>query len=294
MDKRATFPNPWIAGAFIAPQLLLIFIFFYWPTGQALYWSITLEPPFGGGNQFVGLDNFRAVFADPHYWESVVRSLIFAASVTGLSVGFATVLALFADRGLKGHQIYKFLYFLPYAMPAAAVGLSFRFIFTPEAGIFGALNHLYPGLWDPSRIGWQALSEIIMGQGWKMAGYNFIFLLAALQSVPRAIVEAAALDGATILQRMRYIQIPLIMPTIFFLVVINVTDSFVDSFGMIDVTTKGGPSRATELMVYKIFLDGFEAKDYSLAAAQSIILMLMIMVLTIFQFRHMERKVHYG
>ncbi|MDE2385988.1 MAG: ABC transporter permease subunit [Alphaproteobacteria bacterium] len=294
MEKRVTFNNLWIAAAFIAPQLFLVFTFFYWPTGQALYWSLTLEPPFGGGNQFVGLQNFKAVFADPHYWDSVIRSVIFAITVTLLSVGFAAVLALFADRNLRGHQLYKFLYFLPYAVPAAAVGLAFRFTFTPEAGFLGALNHLHPGLWDPTRNGWQALLQIILGQSWKMAGYNFIFLLAALQSVPRPVIEAAAMDGAGVLRRMREIQLPLITPTFFFLFVINITDSFVDSFGMIDVTTKGGPSRATELMVYKIYLDGFESKDYSLAAAQSIILMLLIVVMTVLQFRFVERRVHYS
>ena len=294
MEKRSTFGKSWVAIAFILPQLLLVFTFFYWPTLQALYWSVTLEPPFGGGNQFVGLDNFKAVIANPHYWESVWRSILFAVSVTVFSVGLATVLALCADRGLWGHRIYKFLYFLPYAVPAAAVGLSFRFIFTPDAGLFGIFNQISPGLWDPSRNGWHALLEIMLGQGWKMAGYNFVFLLSALQSVPRGVVEAAALDGATVWRRMWHIQLPLIMPTIFFLAVINITDSFVDSFGIIDVTTHGGPSHATELMVYRIYLDGFESKDYSLAAAQSIILMLLIMVMTVVQFRFVERRVHYG
>ena len=294
MEKRVTFSNYWLAGLFIAPQLFLVFTFFYWPTGQALYWSLTLEPPFGSGNQFVGLQNFMAVFGDAHYWDSVIRSLVFALGTTAISVGFATVLALFADRGLFGHSIFKFAYFLPYAVPAAAVGLAFRFTFTPDAGIFGAVNHIIPGLWDPSRNGGQALFMIMLGQAWKMAGYNFVFLLAGLQSVPRSMIEAAAMDGAGVFRRMRDMQMPMITPTFFFLFVINITDSFVDSFGMIDVMTRGGPSRATELMVYKIYLDGFEAKDYSLAAAQSMLLMLLIMVMTIFQFRYVERRVHYN
>lgn len=294
MEKRVTFSNYWLAGLLVVPQLFLVFTFFYWPTGQAFYWALSLEPPFGGGNQFVGLDNFKAVFSDTHYWESVIRSLIFSVGTTLIAIAAATVLALFADRNLFGHQVFKFVYFLPYAVPAAAVGLAFRFTFTPESGLFGLINHVIPGLWDPSRYGWQALLEITLGQSWKMAGYNFVFLLAALQSVPRSMIEAAAMDGASILRRMRDMQVPLLTPTFFFLFIINFTESFVDSFSLIDVMTRGGPSRATELMVYKIYLDGFEAKDYSLAAAQSIVLMSMIILVTIFQFRYIERRVHYS
>lgn len=294
MEKRVTFKNLWVAAAFIAPQLFLIFTFFYWPTGEALYWSVTLEPPFGGSNQFVGLENFIAVFSDARYWDTILRSIFFAVAVTALSVGFGAVLAIFADRNLAGHRIYKFAFFLPYAVPAAAVGLAFRFTFTPDVGFFGMLNQISPDLWNPSKSGWQALLEIILGQSWKMAGYNFVFILAALQSVPRSLSEAAAMDGSGFFRRVRDIQLPLITPTFFFLFVINITDSFVDSFGLVDTVTRGGPSRATELMVYKIYLDGFESKDYSLAAAQSIVLMLLIIAMTVVQFRFVERRVHYS
>ncbi|MGY2049436.1 carbohydrate ABC transporter permease [Methylobacterium sp. JK268] len=294
MDKRVTFSNTWLAALLVAPQVFLVLTFFYWPTGQAFYWSVTLEPPFGGGNQFVGLQNFAAVFGDPRYWDSILRSVVFAVGATALSVGFAAVLALFADRGLPGHRLFKFAYFVPYAMPAAAVGLAFRFLFSRDAGLLGAVNALVPGLWDPATRGGQALAVIMFGQAWKMAGYNFVFLLAALQGVPRAMLEAAAMDGASVLRRMRDVQLPLLTPTLFFLGVINITDSFVDSFGMIDVVTRGGPSHATELMVYKIYLDGFEAKDYSLAAAQSVVLMLLIVLMTVVQFRFIERRVHYS
>ena len=293
MSKRTTFSNSWLAAAFIAPQLLLVFVFFYWPTGQALYWAVTLEPPFGGGNQFVGLENFRAVFSDPYYWDSILASVAFGISTTAIAIGVALVLALFADRGLTGHRIYRFTFFLPYAVPAAAVGLTFRFIFAPDSGFVAVVNHLIPGLWNPATKGTDALILVILAQAWKMVGYNFIFLLAALQSVPRAAIEAAAIDGAGVLRRMRDIQVPLLTPTLFFLVMINVTDSFVDSFGIVDVTTHGGPARATMLMVYKIYLDGFEGKDYSLAAAESMILMVLIVAVTLVQFRFVERRVHY-
>ncbi len=294
MEKRATFSNLWLAGFLVAPQLFLVFIFFYWPSGEALYWAFTLEPPFGGTNEWVGFLNFNTVFADEKYWNSVIVSITFALSATALSMTGSIILALLVDRQLPGHQVYKFTYFLPYALAAPAVGLAFRFIFAPDAGFVSAINQIFPDLWNPALDGKDALAMIIMAQAWKMIGYNFVFFLAALQSIPRPLVEAGAMDGASVLRRMRDIQLPLITPTVFFLIVINITDSFVDSFGIVDITTSGGPARATELMVYKIYFDGFQGKDYSLAAAQSIVLMLLVIALTFIQFRFVERRVHYN
>ena len=294
MEKRATFSNIWLAAALIAPQMLLVFVFFYWPSGEALYWAVTLEPPFGGTNEWVGLLNFQTVFEDPKYWNSVRISLAFAFFATTLSLGVAAVLALFVDRRLPGHQVYKFTFFLPYALAAPAVGLAFRFIFSPDAGFVSAVNRVYPDLWNPALDGYDAFALVVMAQAWTMVGYNFIFFLAALQSIPRTVNEASAMDGAGVLRRMWDIQLPLIAPTLFFLIVINVTDSFVNSFGIVDITTAGGPARATDLMVYKIYTDGFQGKDYSLAAAQSIVLMVLIVALTFVQFRYVERRVHYS
>ncbi|MGI6852253.1 carbohydrate ABC transporter permease [Mesorhizobium sp. 1B3] len=294
MEKRVTFSNLWLAAAFIAPQIILIFVFFYWPTGEALYWAVTLEPPFGGANEWVGFQNFRNVFEDPKYWGSVRVSLAFAFFATALSLAIAAMLALFVDRRLPGHQLYKFTYFLPYALAAPAVGLAFRFIFSPEAGLVSAINRVFPDLWNPALDGNDAFILIVLAQAWMMVGYNFIFFLAALQSIPRTVTEAGAMDGAGVLRRMWDIQLPLITPTLFFLIVINITDSFVNSFGIVDITTAGGPARATDLMVYKIYADGFQGKDYSLAAAQSIVLMLLIIALTFVQFRYVERRVHYS
>jgi sn-glycerol 3-phosphate transport system permease protein len=294
LEKRATFSNLWLAAACIAPQIILIFVFFYWPTGEALYWAVTLEPPFGGANEWVGFQNFRNVFEDPKYWGSVRVSLAFAFFATVISLAIAALLALFVDRRLPGHQLYKFTYFLPYALAAPAVGLAFRFIFSPEAGFVSAINRVFPDLWNPALDGNDAFILIVLAQAWMMVGYNFIFFLAALQSIPRTVTEAGAMDGAGVLRRMWDIQLPLITPTLFFLIVINITDSFVNSFGIVDITTAGGPARATDLMVYKIYADGFQGKDYSLAAAQSIVLMLLIVVLTFVQFRYVERRVHYS
>lgn len=292
--RRAHFKTSWIVAALLAPQLLVIFVFFYWPSAQALYWAFTLEQPWGGGNTWVGFDNFRTVLSDPYYWSSVRVSVIFALATTALAMGMALTLALFVDRQLAGYRAFRVALIWPYAVAAPAVGLAFQFVFNPGAGIFSYLNTLSPGLWDPSRYPAQAVLSIIIAGAWKQVAYSFVFFLAALQSIPRSLTEAAAMDGARPLRRMIDLQLPLLTPTIFFLIVINITDSFTDSFGIVDTLTGGGPFRATDLMVYKIYADGFRGFDYSGAAAQSIILMLLVMALTFVQFRYVERRVHYS
>lgn len=294
VDRHAAFSNRWLAAALVIPQLLLVFVFFYWPTLEALYWAFTLEQPFGGSNQWVGFLNFSTVFNDPKYWNSVVISIIFAIASASISLLISLVLALLVDRRLPGHQLYSFGYFIPYAMAAPAAGLAFRFIFAPTAGFMSVINKWHPDLWNPATNGTHAMILIILCSAWQSIGYNFVFFLAGLQSIPRPLTEAGAMDGAGVLQRMRDIQIPLVAPTIFFLIVINLTDSFVGSFGIVDITTHGGPARATDLMVFKIYFDGFKAQDYSLAAAESIVLMLLVICLTFFQFRYVERRVHYN
>jgi sn-glycerol 3-phosphate transport system permease protein len=208
-------------------------------------------------------------------------------------MSFALVLALLGDRELRGFRIYRTVLVWPYAIAAPALGLAFRFILAPEAGFLAFLNRLWPGLWNPTLHGTDAMIAIVVAFAWKSVGYNFVFFLAALQSIPRALVEASAIDGAGIIRRMRSVQLPLITPTLFFLAVINLTDSFTDSFGIVDIMTEGGPARATELMVYKIYFDGFKGLDYSGAAAQSVILMILVIVLTVAQFRFVERRIHY-
>ena len=292
--KRAVFSNNWLGFAFAVPQLLLIFTFFYWPASQAVYWAFTLQGPFGGGNEWVGFDNFKAVLTDSVYWDSVVRSLVFAALSTGISMGIALVLALLVDRELAGNRVYRAVLVWPYAIAAPALGLAFRFMLAPQAGLLAFLNHIWPGIWQPSLNGNEAMGAIIFAFAWKYVGYNFIFMLAALQGIPRSLLEASAMDGARPLRRMVDIQIPLLTPTLFFLLVLNITDSFQDSFGIVSIMTEGGPARATNLMVYKIYFDGFKGLDYSGAAAQSIILMLLVVALTFIQFRYIERRVHYN
>lgn len=292
--RRAHFKTSWIVAALLAPQLLVIFVFFYWPSAQALYWAFTLEQPWGGGNTWVGFDNFMEVLSDPYYWASVRVSVTFAVATTVLAMGMALTLALFVDRQLVGYRAFRVGLIWPYAVAAPAVGLAFQFIFNPGAGIFSYINTISPGLWDPSTRPVEAIIAIIIAGAWKQVAYSFVFFLAALQSIPRSLTEAAAIDGARPLRRMIDLQLPLLTPTIFFLIVINVTDSFTDSFGIVDTLTGGGPFRATNLMVYKIYSDGFRGFDYSGAAAQSIILMLLVMALTFVQFRYVERRVHYS
>ena len=291
--SRAYFKNNWIAALVVFPQLLIVFVFFYWPASQAIYWSFTLEQPWGGGNTWVGLDNFRRVLSDPVYWSSMRISIIFALSTTALAMSMALILAMFVDRQLAGYKAYRVGLIWPYAIAAPAVGLAFRFVFNPNAGVFSYLNTLSPDIWEPTRNGWQALLMVIIAGAWKLVSYNFIFFLAALQSIPRSLTEAAAMDGAGVMRRMRDIQLPLLAPTFFFILVINITDSFTDSFGIVDTLTGGGPSRATDLLVYKIYSDGFRGFDYSGAATQSVILMLLVITLTFVQFRYVERKIHY-
>ncbi|WP_027143475.1 ABC transporter permease subunit [Mesorhizobium sp. WSM3626] len=293
MEKRVTFSSWTIGILFAVPQLLLIFTFFYWPAGQAVYWSLTLQQPWGGGNIWVGLDNFRSILANADYWNSITASLVFAGISTGLAMFVALVLAALTDRQLAGSRLYRVVLIWPYGIAAPALAMAFRFVLAPEAGFMAVINQVWPGFWDPGLDGADAMASIIIAFSWKYVGYNFIFFLAAFQAIPRSLIEAAAMDGSGVMRRFWDIQFPLITPTIFFLLVINITESFQDSFGIVDIMTSGGPANATNLMVYKIYSDGFKGLDYSGAAAQSIILMLLIVVLTIFQFRFIERRVHY-
>ncbi|ENN86937.1 ugpA, sn-Glycerol-3-phosphate transport system permease protein [Rhizobium freirei PRF 81] len=293
MEKRITF-NKWSVGIlFAVPQLLLIFTFFYWPAGQAVFWSLTLQQPWGGGNIWVGLDNFKSILANTDYWNSVTISISFAAISTGISMVAALALAALTDRQLRGSKIYRVVLIWPYGIAAPAAAMAFRFILAPEAGLVAVVNQWWPGIWDPGLDGNAAMACVIAAFSWKYIGYSFIFFLAAFQAIPRSLIEAAAMDGSSVLRRFWDVQFPLITPTIFFLLVINITESFQDSFGIVDIMTSGGPHNSTNLMVYKIYSDGFKGLDFSGAAAQSIILMLLIVVLTIFQFRFIERRVHY-
>ncbi|MBE9603917.1 ABC transporter permease subunit [Acetobacteraceae bacterium H6797] len=293
MERRATFRSPLLPWLLVLPQLLIIFVFFYWPTGEAFLWGFTLEQPWGGGRTWVGMQNFLELVTSPQYWNSVRVSIVYAVGTSVVAIGISLVLALFIDREIKGSKPWRIAMIWPYAVAAPAIGMIFRFVFDARAGIFSVLNQMMPGSWDPTLNPAHAMGMLILAGSWQLVSYNFVFFLAGLQSIPKSLTEAAAMDGAGPVRRMRDIQIPLLAPTFFFLLVINLTDSFTNSFGLVDIMTQGGPARGTEIMVYKIYADGFKGLDYSGAAAQSIILMILVVLLTIIQFRFVERKMHY-
>ncbi|MDQ0455752.1 carbohydrate ABC transporter permease [Rhizobium paknamense] len=295
MEKRTAYKSTWLPLLFASPQLLLIFLFFYWPVFAVINWAFTLEPPFGGAAEFVGLANFQEALADPLYWNSVVISLIFAIVGPFFAILIGLVLALAVDRQLPGSGFFRVLYILPYAIAGPAAGLAFRFILSPERGLAASLNAIWPDLWNPAKYGGHALALVIIIFIWKWAGYTFIFLLAGLQAVPRALTEAAAMDGSGPIRRAIDIQVPLLAPTLFFLLVTMMTEGFVgsDTFGIVHHTTGGGPNHGTEVMVFRIVDEAFKGLNYSGASAQSLILIALIMVFTFIQFRFIERQVHY-
>jgi sn-glycerol 3-phosphate transport system permease protein len=264
----------------------------YYKNG-GLPWLL-IEQPWGGGNTWVGFANFLGIFRDGQYWAMVGRSAFYAIATTAISMVIALTLAAFVDRSLKGTKLFQSVFVWPYAIAAPAAGVAFRFIFSPDAGLVGAINQIWPGLWNPAINGAHALAMVIVCHAWLGIGYNFIFFLAALQMIPRSLSEAGAMDGARPFRRMIDLQLPLITPTVFFLIIMNLISSFTDSFGLIDVMTEGGPIGATEVMVYNIYIDGFKGLDYSGAAAQSIVLMLLVIALTFVQFKWVEKRVHYN
>lgn len=295
MEKRAVFKSWWLPVLFALPQLILILLFFYWPVTAVVNWAFTLEPPFGGVAEFVGFANFREVLADPFYWNSVIVSLIFATVGPFFCILIGLTLALAVDRQLPGSGFFRFFYILPFAIAGPAAGMAFRFILSPERGLAASINALSPDLWNPAKYGSHALALVIIIFIWKWSGYTFIFLLAGLQSVPRALGEAAAMDGAGPFRRAIDVQVPLLAPTLFFLLVTMMTEGFVgaDTFGIVHSVTGGGPNRGTEVMVYRIVDEAFQGLNYSDASAQSIILIGLIMVFTFIQFRFIEKRVHY-
>lgn len=294
MQKRVLFENRWLPYVLLAPQLLIIFVFFYWPTAQALFWAFTLEPPFGGPAVWVGWRNFQEVLSSSDYWQTAGNTLIFAFGTTGVSLVLGLLIALFVDRRLRCSIIYKTAAIWPYAVAAPAAAVVWQFIFQPNIGLLGALNRVHPGFWDPMLNGWHAMIMIIIVSSWVSITFNFIFFLAGLQSIPNNLVEAAAMDGAGPLRRWRDLVLPLISPTFFLLLVLNVATSFTEGFGVINVMTQGGPGNSTQILVYKIYRDGFIGLDFSSSSAQSVILMSLIILITLLQFLVLERRVHYA
>jgi sn-glycerol 3-phosphate transport system permease protein len=291
--KRVTFPGFALPALLVAPQLAITFVFFVWPASQALYQSVLQEDPFGLKREFVGLANFRRLFADPAYLGAFGVTAIFSIAVAALALGVALLLAAMADRVMRGARGYMTLLIWPYAVAPAIAGVLWWFMFHPTVGIAAYLLGRIGISWNHLLDGRQALVLIIIAAAWKQVSYNFVFLLAGLQSIPRALIEAAAIDGAGPARRFRTIILPLLGPTTFFLLVANIVYAFFDTFGIVHATTGGGPGTATTILVYKVFRDGFEALDLGGSAAQSVVLLAIVMTLTLVQFRFIERNVHY-
>ena len=292
-EKRVVFRSKWLPYALVAPQLAITLIFFFWPAAQALWQSMLLEDAFGASSQFVGLDNFRDLFKDDAYVNSFKITMEFSAAVAVLGLSIALLLATMADRVVRGATFYKTLLIWPYAVAPAVVAVLFVFLFSPTLGIIAHVLERMGIEWDYLLNGDQAMLLVIMAAVWKQISYNFLFFLAGLQAIPRSLIEAAAIDGAGPMRRFWTIVFPLLSPTTFFLLVVNIVYAFFDTFAIVDAATQGGPARATEILVFKVFQDGFKALDLGGSAAQSVILMAIVIGLTVIQFRYIERKVQY-
>lgn len=294
LSPRVTFPNKVLPYALILPQLVIVGIFFYWPASQALYQSVLREDPFGLRSTFVGLANFRRVLADPNYINSLQVTAIFSLAVALLAMAVALLLAVMADKIVRGRGFYRTMLIWPYAVAPAIAGMVWLFMFNPTMGTFAYMMRSAGYAWDPLLRGDQAMVLVIVAAAWKQISYNFLFFVAGLQAIPKTLIEAAAIDGAGETKRFWTIIFPLLAPTTFFLLVINTTYAFFDTFGIIHAVTGGGPGKATETLVYKVYNDGFVNLILGDSAAQSVILMVIVIALTAVQFRYVERKVHYG
>jgi len=293
MEKRVLFKSAWLPWLLIAPQMVVILVFFFWPASQAILQSMQSEDAFGTSTTFVGLENFKTLFDDPAYIESFKVTAIFSVLVAGLGIVLSMVLAIFADRILRGSLFYKTFLIIPYAVAPAIAGVLWVFMFSPSIGIVTYYLRFVGVEWNHFLNSNQALTLIVAAAVWKQISYNFLFFLAGLQSIPKALIEAASIDGAGPLRRFFDIQFPLLSPTTFFLLVMNVVYAFFDTFAIVHATTEGGPGRDTAILVYKVWHDGFKALDLGGSAAQSVVLMVIVVALTVVQFRYVEKKVQY-
>jgi sn-glycerol 3-phosphate transport system permease protein len=292
-SKTVTFRHRWLPYALIAPQIVITMIFFIWPASRALYQSLLREDAFGLKTEFVGLTNFRALFADPAYLDSFSTTVIFSALVAGLSMGVALLLAVMADRVIRRATVYRTLLIWPYAVAPAVAGVLWWFLFNPTIGIAAYGLDMLGYDWNHYVNGNNAMALIVIAAAWRQVSYNFLFFLAGLQAIPKSLTEAAAIDGAGPVKRFVTIQLPLLSPTVFFLIVVNVVYAFFETFGVVHATTSGGPGQATTILVYKVWRDAFEGLNLGSSAAQSVILMAIVIALTAIQFRYIERKVEY-
>ncbi|WP_397536147.1 sn-glycerol-3-phosphate ABC transporter permease UgpA [Roseateles sp.] len=293
VEKRVLFRSGWLPWVLLAPQLIVITVFFFWPAGQALLQSLQQQDAFGLSVEWVGLDNFRQLFSDESYLASFKVTALFSALVAVCGLSVALLLAVMADRVIKGAMAYKTLLIWPYAVAPAVAGVLWLFMFAPSIGVVSYTLQVMGLDWNHLLNGNHALTLIVVAAVWKQISYNFLFFLAGLQSIPKSLLEAAAIDGASPARRFWTIVFPLLSPTTFFLLVINVVYAFFDTFAIVDATTHGGPGKDTSILVYKVYYDGFKALDLGGSAAQSVVLMVVVVALTVLQFRFIEKKVQY-
>ncbi len=293
MTRRATFDNRLLPYVLVAPQLAITLVFFFWPAGQAIYQSLLRQDPFGLRTSFVWFENFAVVLGDPGYLGALGTTLLFSTAVIAVAMLSGLLLAFTTDQQIRGAGVYKMLLMWPYAVAPAISASLWLFIFHPTIGILGRILVRMGLHWDFSLNGVHAVILVILAASWKQVSYNFIFFLAGLQSIPKSVLEAAAVDGAAGRHRFWKIVFPLLSPTTFFLLVVNVIYAFFETFGVIHALTRGGPGKATETLIYKVFVDGYVNLDLGGSSAQSVILLLVVIVLTAVQFRYVERRVHY-
>jgi sn-glycerol 3-phosphate transport system permease protein len=293
MEKRVFFRSGWLPWLLLAPQMAVILVFFFWPAGQAIFQSLQQQDPFGTSVEYVGLQNFRQLFEDPSYVESFKTTALFSVLVAGIGIALSLMLAVFADRIVHGGTFYKTMLILPYAVAPAVAAVLWVFMFSPSLGVVAYALGMIGIDWNHLLNSGHAMTLIVMAAIWKQLSYNFLFFLAGLQSIPKSLIEAAAIDGARPWRRFWTVQFPLLSPTTFFLLVINVVYAFFDTFAIVDAATQGGPGKDTAILVYKVYYDGFKAMDLGGSAAQSVVLMLIVVMLTVIQFRYVEKKVQY-
>jgi sn-glycerol 3-phosphate transport system permease protein len=293
VEKRVVFRSAWLPYALVAPQIAITLVFFFWPAVQAGWYAFQLQDAFGERTQFVGLANFASLMQDANYLYSFQVTAVFSVLVAVSGIAIALLLAAMADRVIRGALGYRTLLIWPYAVAPAVAGVLWLFLFAPSIGIVTFALRSVGIDWDWVLQGDQAMALVVIAATWKQISYNFLFFLAGLQSIPRSLIEAAAIDGAGPGRRFWTIVFPLLSPTAFFLLVVNIVYAFFDTFGVIDATTQGGPAGATQILVYKVYYDGVKAADLGGSSAQSVILMAIVIALTIVQFRYIERKVQY-
>src|SRR3990172_7747615 len=293
MRRRVVFPNKILPYLLLAPQLAITVVFFFWPAAQAVYYSVLLQDPFGLRTQFVWMENFRTILTDPLYLGSIRVTVIFSTAVAALAMGAALLFAVMADMGIRGARFYRTLLMWPYAVAPAVAASLWLLIFHPSIGIIGRGLNSAGVRWDYLLNGAQAMTLVVIASAWKQVSYNFIFFLAGLQSIPKSVLEASAVDGAAGREQFWRVIMPLLSPTTFFLLVVNLNYAFFETFGVIHALTGGGPGKATETLIFKVYIDGIVNLHLGGSAAQSVVLLLVIILLTAVQFRYAEQRVHY-